>query len=59
METLYFMTLREKSLYVEGQSLFEGEDNGRQIKIKQEYVFFKIIQLYVWCVLWLVHKSKR
>ena len=53
------MTLREKSLYVEGQSLFEGEDNGRQIKIKQEYVFFKIIQLYVWCVLWLVHKSKR
>lgn len=54
-----FMTLREKSLYVEGPSMFEGEGYGRQRKIKQEFLFFKIIQLFVWCVYWLVHKSKR
>lgn len=42
-----FMTLREKSLYVEGPSMFEGEGNGRQRKIKQEFLFFKIIQLFV------------
>ena len=34
------MTLREKSLYVEGPSLLEGEGTGRQIKKKKTNMYF-------------------